>query len=77
MPYFVFTEDAEGRLGYVGEEYFSQVQAQDKADEYPGITHVIEANTLVKAKRYLRDKLAKKKGDLGVLYKNVKNKSEG
>jgi len=72
MPYFVFTEDNKGRLGYVGDEYFSQVQAQDKADEYSGITHVVEAKNLTQAKRYLRDKLARKKKDLSVLYKNVR-----
>jgi hypothetical protein len=74
MPYFVFTEDSSGRLGYVGDEYFSHVHAQDKADEYPGITHIIEAKSLVQAKRYLRDKLSKSKKDLGVLYKNVSSK---
>jgi hypothetical protein len=76
MPFFVFTEDSEGRLGYVGSEYFSEVQAEDKASEYPGITHVIHAGNLVQAKRHLRDKLAKKKKDMGQLYKNVRNVSE-
>lgn len=74
MPHYVFTEDAQGRFGYVGDEYFSHVQAQDKADEYPGITHIIEAKNLAQAKRFLRDKVAKKNKDLGVLYKNVRSK---
>ena len=73
MPFYVFTEDSKGRLGYVGDEYFSEVQAQDKADEYEGITHIIHAKNLVQAKRHLRDKLAKGKKDLGQLYKNVRN----
>lgn len=73
MPHFVFTEDEKGRLGYVGDKFFSHTQAQDKADEYNGITHIIEADDLTKAKRFLRDKLAKKSGDLGKLYKNVRS----
>lgn len=74
MPFFVFTEDSQGRLGYVGDEYFSEVQAKDKADEYSGITHLIEAKNLTQAKRYLRDKLARSKKDLSVLYRNVRSK---
>lgn len=74
MPFFLFTEDSKGRLGYLGKEYFSEVQAQDEADEYEGITHVIQADSLVEAKRRLRNKLVKKKKDMGQLYKNVMNK---
>ena len=55
--YYLFTEDENGRLGYVGQEFFSEVQAQDKADEYLGITHIVPAENLVEAKRRLRDKL--------------------
>lgn len=73
MPFYVFTEDAKGRLGYVGREYYSEIQAQNEADEYEGITHVIQADALVQAKRLLRRNLAKKKKDLGQLYKNVRN----
>lgn len=72
--YYVFLESNEGKLGYVGGEYFSRVQAQDKADEYEGLTHIIEGDDLSQAKRKLRDKLVKTKKDVSVLYKNVKNK---
>ena len=77
MPHYIFTEDSQGRLGYVGDEFFSHTQAQDKADGYTGITHIIEGKDLATAKRYLRDKLSKKKGDLGQLYKNVRSVSDG
>jgi len=74
MPFYVFTEDSQGRLGYVGREYYSEVQAQNEADEYEGITHIIQADNLVQAKRLLRRNLVKKKKDLGQLYKNVRSK---
>jgi len=70
----VFVEDKSGRLGRVGDEYFSHVLAQDKADEFGGITHIIEAQNLTSAKRYLKGKLSKRKGDLSPLYKNVSNR---
>jgi len=72
--FYVFTEDDKGRLGYVGKEFFSEIQAQDCADGYDGITHVIRADNLVEAKRKLRDKIVRKKKDMGELYRNVKNK---
>lgn len=74
--FFVFTEDEKGKYGYVGQEYFSEVQAKDKADDYDCITHIIPADNLVEAKRKLRDRRIKKTGDMGVLYKNVKNAVE-
>lgn len=70
--YYVFLESAEGKLGYVGREYFSYVQAEDKADEYEGITHIIQSDNLRNAKRQLRDKLVKKKKDMSILHKNVR-----
>lgn len=73
--FYIFTEDEQGRFGYVGQEYFSEVQAQSKADEYDGITHIIQAKDLVGAKRKLRDRVVRDKKDLGQLYKNVRNKS--
>ena len=76
MPFYVFTEDKEGRYGYVGREYYSEVQAQNKADDYDGITHVIQADNLISAKRLLRDRMVRKKRDMGQLYKNVRNKVE-
>ena len=72
--FYVFTEDEKGRYGYVGREYFSEVQAREKADEYEGITHVIQADSLVRAKRMLRDRMVKEKKNMGELYKNVRNK---
>ena len=73
MPFYVFTEDEKGRLGYIGTEFYSEVKAQDEADDYEGITHVIQADDLKSAKRLLRKNLAKKKKDLGQLYRNVRN----
>ena len=72
--FYIFTEDNQGRYGYIGQEFFSEVQAQEKADDYEGITHVIEAKDLASAKRKLRDKMVRKKKDMGQLYKNVRNK---
>lgn len=74
--FYVFTEDEKGRYGYVGQEFFSEVQAQDKADDYDCVTYVIRADDLVTAKRRLRNKMVKKKKDMGQLYKNVKGKAE-
>jgi len=74
--YYIFLETKEGKLGYVGGEYFSHVQAEDKAVEYEGITHIIEGDNITQAKRKLRDKLVRSKKDMSVLYKNVKNKRE-
>lgn len=71
--FYVFTEDEKGRYGYVDQEFFSEVQAQDKADDYDCVTHVIRADNLVTAKRRLRNKMVKKKKDMGQLYKNVRN----
>lgn len=72
--FYVFTEDSQGRYGYIGQEFFSEVQAQERADDYEGITHVVEGRDLVEAKRKLRDKMVRKKKDMGQLYKNVRNK---
>jgi len=74
--FYVFTEDEKGRYGYVGQEYFSEVQAEAKAEDYDGITHIIEANNLVEAKRKLRDKMVRRKKDMGQLYRNVKSRVE-
>jgi len=74
--FYVFTEDTQGKLGYVGSEYFSQIQAENKADDYDCITHIIRADTLVGAKRKLRETLVRKKKDMGMLYKNVRSKNE-
>ncbi len=74
MPFYVFTEDAQGRWGYIGQEFFSEVSAQDKADDYDCITHVVHGKTLAEAKRQLRDKMVRKQKDMGLLYKNVRNK---
>lgn len=74
MSYFVFIEDAQGRLGRVGDEYFSFVQAQDKADRFEGVTHIIEAQNVTLAKRSLKGKLSKREGNLSPLYKNVRSK---
>lgn len=72
--FYVFTEDKSGKLGYVGQEYFSRVQAQDKADNYDCIAHIIQASDLVEAKRKLRDEMVSTKKDMGQLYKNVRSK---
>ena len=57
-------------------EYFSEVQAQDKADEYDCITHIIQGRDLREAKRKLRDKMVKKKKNMGELYRNVRGREE-
>jgi len=75
--FYIFTESVEGKLGYVGRGYFSEVQAENKADDYDCITHIIQADSLVKAKRRLRDKMVKKEKDMSMLYKNVKNQMGG
>lgn len=72
MPYFIFLEDEKGRLGYSGKEFFSQVEADSEAEDLPGITHIITADSLGDAKRKLREKLVKK-GSTEALYKNVRN----
>jgi len=74
--FYVFTESKEGKFGYVGREYFSEVQAQDKADEYDCITHVIRAKDLGEAKRNLRTKAVKTTGDINKLYKNVRRRAD-
>lgn len=71
--FYVFTEDERGRYGYVGQEFFSEVQARDKADDYDCVTHIIQADDLVTAKRKLRNKLVRTKKDMGQLYRNVRN----
>jgi len=71
MPYFIFSEDEKGRLGYSGREFFSRVEADNEADDIPGITHIIDADSLGDAKRKLREKLVKK-GNTEALYKNVR-----
>lgn len=76
MPYYLFTEDEKtGKLGYSGKEFFSQVEADSEAEDIPGITHVVPADSLQDAKRKLREKLVKK-GDTNSLYRNVRNKKE-
>jgi len=72
--YYIFTEDKDSKFGYVGRSYFSEVQAQDKADDFDCITHILQADSLVQAKRKLRSMMVKKKRDIGILFKNVKNK---
>jgi len=72
MPYYIFTEDEKGRLGYSGKEYFSKVHADSEADDLPGITHIIEGRNLAEAKQRLRGTLVKKKKDMDILYKNVR-----
>lgn len=72
MLYFLFIEDKKGKLGYSGKEFYSKVGADSAANDYPGITHVIEAETLLEAKRKWRDKLFKK-GNTEALYRNVRN----
>ena len=68
LMYYLFTEDINGKLGYVGQEYFSMVQAEDKAEDYGGITHIVEGRDLAEAKRKLRDRLVRKKKDPSLLY---------
>lgn len=70
--YYIFTQDEHGRLGYSRKEYYSKVAADSAADDIPGITHVIEANSLDEAKQILRGKLVEK-GDTEALYKNVRS----
>lgn len=73
MPFYLFTEEDEnGRLGYSGKEFYSEVGAESAAEDYPGITHIKEGKTLVEAKRKLREELVKKKKDMGILYKNIR-----
>ena len=74
MPtfHYVFTEDEKGRLGYVGNRY-SLAAANDLAADHYGITHVIEAHSLVEAKQKLRGKLVKSKG-LDEGYRNVQSR---
>jgi len=74
MSFYVFTEDVDGKRGYVGARD-SEVVANDLAEDYMGITYVIEADDLVTAKRKLRDKLIRKTEDLGEGYRNVRNKA--
>jgi len=74
MPYYIFSEDEKGRLGYSGKEFFSRVQADSEAEDIPGITHIITADSLGNAKRKLREKLVKK-GNVSSLYKNVRSKT--
>lgn len=71
MPYYLFTEDENGKLGHDGKEFFSRVEVDSAAEDYPGIAHIIEADNLLEAKRKLKEKLAKK-GNLNSLYKNVR-----
>lgn len=73
MPYYIFLEDEKGKLGYNGRNFFSQVEAEEEAEDIPGITHIIEADSLVDAKRKLRYSLVKK-GKVDSLYKNVRRK---
>ena len=70
--YYVFLESQDGKLGYVGREYFSYNQAEERADEYEGITHIVSADNLRNAKRQLKDRLVKKKKDMSILHKNVR-----
>jgi len=74
MSYYVFTEDENGKRGYVGSRE-SYVQANDLAEDYMGITYIIEATDLVEAKRKLRDKLIRKTQNLSEGYRNVRNKA--
>lgn len=77
MPYYLFTEDNEGKLGYSGKEFFSKIRVEGEAEDILGITHIVEAKTLGGAKRKLRALLVKKKGNLSELYRNVRKKSYG
>lgn len=74
MGHYVFTEDTNGKHGYVGVKE-SEVAANDLAEDYLGITYVVKANDLVTAKRRLRDHIIRRTGNLGEGYKNVKNES--
>ena len=72
--YYVFTEDDKGRWGFVGERD-SYVTANDLAEKYLGITHVIEATSLAEAKQKLRAKKIRETNNLGLGYRNVRNKA--
>jgi len=74
MPYYLFIEDDKGKLGYNGKEFFSMAAADSEAEDVPGITHIIEADNLEEAKRKLRGALVRRKRDMGMLYRNVRNK---
>lgn len=72
--FYIFTEDEEGRFGYLGQSFYSEVQAEAKAEDYDCITHIIQAENLVGAKRKLRERMVRKKKDASILYKNVMTK---
>ena len=76
MPYFIFTEDEKGRFGYLGQSFYSKVQADNKAEDYDCITHIVSAQNLIEAKRKLRNKVARQKKDIGLLYRNVRSGKE-
>ena len=74
MPYWLFTEDTEGRFGCLGWRD-SRVRAQSDADDYSGIVHIKEYPTYDRgeAKRYFRGERVQKVG-LNEGYKNIRNR---
>jgi len=76
MPYWIFGEDVDGKLSYLGCEE-SQVRANMIEDDYSGggTVHIkwYDTNNLGVAKQKFKYELARKRG-LEVGHKNIKNR---
>lgn len=74
MPYWIFTEDEDGKFGSVGHRE-SRAAAEALAGDYMGITHVEYYDTYdrAEAKRYFKGGITKE--DLSVGHRNIKNES--
>lgn len=68
---WLFSEDMNGKYGCLG-SFDSRVRAQQKADDYEGITYIKDYPTRngAEARRYFRGEMAKKKG-LEQIHKRV------